>query len=281
MQTTFEVQLSKKEYVVGLEALFVELAKIDPTRNRMIFQRLAIVVFLVLATGWFFPEALTGLFFIIVGFAVLEGLLGRFWLKSAHGASYDPSVGPQLLEFTDTKISDTSPMRKREWSWDAVRRVHDREAALVFELVGWDMIVLPSHLWTAKEDRQGFLDEVRTLATHLVEQPVPETSVIWPYKGDLFTLAAIGAFVDVCLIMMTLLPMYEGSYGPLVEELGHFGAVLLIVLLSGLLGYVAYRLTKTGLPHLNARSPAAATAVAQTLIWAFAAWFGATALGWI
>ena len=281
MHAQFEVQLSKEDYVVGLDALFGELAKLDQTRHRMIFQRLAAVVLLILATGWFFPEALPGLIFVILGYAVLEGLMGQVWLKSAHGSSCDPSVGPQIVEFTDTTISDTSALRKRQWSWDSVRRVHDREAALVFELVGWDMIVLPSRLWSSPEDRQRFVDEIRGRITRPVGEPISSTPAASPMKADLFTLAAVGAFVDVCLIVMSFLPALTRPFGSLADQLGTTGAILLALLLSALLGYLAYRVTKAGLPRLNARSPAAATFVANALIWAFAVWFGATAIGLI
>ena len=281
MQASFEVALSKEEYVVGLDALFGELAKLDPTRNRMIFQRLAIVVLLILAISWFFPEAMTGLLFVIVGYALLEGLIGQFWLKSAHGASYDPAVGIQMLEFTDTAITDTSAIRQRQWSWDAVRRVHDCEAALVFELVGWDMIVLPARLWNAPEDRQRFVDEIRGRITRPVGDPISTAAAPAPMKADLFTLGAIGAFVDVCLIVMTLLPGFRELFGSLGNQLGATNSVLLVVLVSALLGYFAYPVTKAALPRLDARSPAAATFIANALIWAFAVWFGATWLGWI
>ena len=279
MHAQFEVQLSKEDYVIGLDALFGELAKLDPTRKRMIFQRLASVVLLILTTGWFFPDALTGLLFVILGYAVLEGLMGQVWLKSAHGASYDPSVGPQMVEFTDTAIADSSAVRKRQWNWDAVRRVHVREAALVFELVGWDMIVLPSRLWSSAEDRQGFIDEIRGRITRPIGEPVSITPAPAPMKADLFTLGAIGAFVDVCLIVTSVLPALTGPFGGLADQLGTTGAVLFAVSLSALLGYFAYRVTKAGLPRLNARSPAAATFVANALIWAFAVWLAATALG--
>ena len=281
MDEKFEVRLSKEEYVVGLDALFGELAKLDPTRNRMIFQRLAAVVLLILATGWLFPEALTGLLFVIVGYALLEGLIGQFWLKSAHGASYDPDVGVQNLEFTDTAITDTSAIRKRQWGWDAVRRVHDRDAALVFELVGWDMIGLPARLWKSPEDRRRFLDQIRGRITRPVGDAISRTAAPAPMKADLFTLGAIGAFVDVCLIVMWLLPTFSSRLGSLADRLGAAGAILLAVLVSALLGYLAYRVTKAGLPRLDARSPAAAAFVANALIWAFAVWFGATALGLI
>lgn len=281
MQAKFEVALSKEEYVVGLDTLFGELAKVDPTRKRVLFQRLAIFVVLLLVIGRFFPEAIMGLFVMILGFVVLEILMAKIWVSSAHGVSYDPIVGPQHLEFADAGITDTSAMRKREWSWDAVRCVHDRQVALVFEMVGWDMVVLPTRLWNEPEDRRRFIEEIRGRITRAAGEPISTTAAPTPARQDLFTLAATGAFVDVCLIGIWLLPIYASSFDPLVEVSGRTGAVLLLVLLCALLGYAAYRLAKAALPRLDARSPAAANAVAQALIWAFAVWFGAKSVGWI
>jgi hypothetical protein len=207
---------------------------------------------------------------IIVGFAVIEAVMSKVWVKSAHGASYDPAVGTQLVEFSDATISDTSAMRKREWGWDAVRRVHDRRAGLVLELVGWDMIVLPARLWGDPKERQAFVEEIRGRITRPAGEPVSTTSAPAPAKLDLFILAAIGAFVDVCLVGTSFLPLVASR-----------GAVAVVVLASAALGYGAYRLAKAQLPRLDARSPAAAAIVAHSLIWAFAVWFGATALGLI
>jgi hypothetical protein len=281
MDQTFDVQLSKQEYVIGLDALSSELAKLDPTRNRMMFQRLAAVVVLLLATGWFFPEAMAGLLFIIIGFAIFDGVMAKFWIKSAHGVSYDPKVGSQRLQFTDTAILESSERRERQWSWDAVRRVHDRPAALVFELVGWDMLVLPSRLWSSAEQRQSFIESIRERITRPVGEPISVLPSPTPARHDLFHMAAIGAFVDVCLIVMFVLPVYRAEFASIAETIGRTGLLVVTLLVSAGLGYAAYRVAWVGLPRLNARSPAAATVVSQVLIWAFVTWLGATQLGWI
>jgi len=277
MHEKFEVALSREEYVVGLDALVGELAKLDPGRNRRIFERLAAVVVLLLATSWFFPETTKGLLIFIVGYAVVEAVLASRWTQLVHGVSYDPSVFPQVFEFSDEGIRETGPARTRQWQWAAVRRLHERDAALVFELVGWDMIVLPSRLWTSPEERQRFLDEIASR----VAEPVSSSRAPSAMKLDQFTLAATGAFVDVCLVISLLLPVHSRRYGPLAQELGFAAAMLLVLLVGGLAGYAAYRITKAGLPRLDARSPAAATAVGQVLIWAGPAWLAASALGLI
>jgi len=281
MHARFEVALSKEEYVVGLGALFGELAKVDPTRGRAIFQRLATFVILLLAIGWFFPESMAGIFVLIISVAVIEAVISKFWIKSAHGASYDPGVGTQIIEFSDAAITETSTMRKREWAWDALRRVHDRQAGLVFEFVGWDMIVLPARLWDQPQERQRFLEEISGFIARPAGEPVSAAILPDPGRQDLFNIAAIGAFVDVCLIVTAFLPIVPRRFFSIASEIGSFGATMAIVLATAALGYAAYRLTKVGLPRLNARSPTAATIVAQSLIWAFAVWFGAVGLHWL
>ena len=246
----------------------------------MIYQRLASVVILLLATGWFFPEAMTGILFIVIGFAVFDGIMAKFWIKSAHGVSYDPTVGSQRLQFTDTAILESSERRERQWNWDAVRRVHDRPAALVFELVGWDMLVLPSYLWSSAEERQSFIESVRQRITRPVGEPISVVPSPAPARHDLFHMAAIGAFVDVCLIVMIVLPIYRVEFVLVAEVVGRSGLLVITLLVSAGLGYAAYRAARVGLPLLNVRFPAAATVVSQVLIWAFVAWLGATQLGW-
>jgi hypothetical protein len=281
MHETFEVEITKDEYVVGLDTLFAELAKRDRTRNWMIWQRLVVFGIVLTATSWFFPEAMVGLLFLIIAFALFDGIMMRFWFKSAHGASYDPEVGTQRVEFTDTGITDSSPMRERRWPWEAVRRVHDRQTALVFEFVGWDMLVLPYRLWNSAEERQQFLETIRGRVTRAGGEPIVTTASPGPIQSDLFKFAAIGAFLDVCLIVTFVLPPYRGEMAALAQQIGTTGAVLFAMLISAALGYVAYRLTQAWLPRLHSRSPAAATAVAHVLIWAFVVWLAGNQTGLI
>jgi hypothetical protein len=281
MHETFQVDLTKPEYVVGLDTLFGELAKRDGNRNRMHYQRLAAVVVLLTATNWFFPEAMAGLLFIILGFALFDGIMGRFWFKSAHGASYDPEVGVQHVEITDEGITDRSPMRERRWPWDAVRRVHDRQTALVFEFVGWDMLVLPYRLWKSDEDRRAFIHAISGRITPSAGEPISTTASPGPIQLDLYKFAAFGAFLDACLIVTFLLPPLRGEITALAQQIGRSGAILVAILISAALGYVAYRITKAWLPRLHNRSPAAATVLAHFLIWAFLVWLAVSQAGLI
>jgi hypothetical protein len=280
MNQRFEVELTKSEYVIGLEALSGELVKHDKDRGRRIYERLALMVALILAIGYLFPEAVSGLFFVIVVWAVVEWLMARRWIGRAHGVSFDPSVGPAKIEFGDHGITETTALRGRTWQWPAVRRLHVRDSALVFQTAGWDMIVLPTRLWSDQAARTKFLNEVRARLSDPAEKAVSEDASPMPLTADFFRLAAIGAFVDVFLILALLLPVYTRRFGPLADNFGFAGGMLLYTLLSAGLGFAAYRGVKTGLPLLHARSPLAARIVAQLLIWAFAVWFAGAYLRW-
>jgi hypothetical protein len=273
MIARFEVELTKAEYVVGLQALTGELARRDRDGNRRIYERLALMVGLILAVGFLFPDAMTGIFFAIIAWALAEWVMARRWIGKAHGVSFDPSVGPATIEFADDGVTETAVLRTREWQWPAVRKVHVRDSALVFELIGWDMIVLPSRLWADADSRDAFLGEVRSRLPHSSADSVSSAPSPMPLTADFFRLAAIGAFVDAFLVMALLLPAYTRRYGPLADDLGFAGGMLLYTMLSAALGYAAYRAVRASLPKLHARSPLAAQILAQLLIWAFAVWF--------
>jgi hypothetical protein len=279
MRERFELTLTKPEYVVGLHALTGELVKQDTTGSRRIFERLGAIALIIFATTIFFPKAMTGLFFVIVGVMIAEWLMAHRWTKSVHGVSFDPAVYPSVIEFNDEGISDRSASRTRTWQWTAVRRLHDLDSAVVFELQGWDMIVLPERLWPTRQDRDHFVSDARTMLTAPDEAVV---SRLAPSRltADWFTTAAIAAFVDGFFVISLLLPAYTRRYGPLADQFGFAGGMLIVVLVSAALGYCAYRAVKAWLPKLHDKSPTAATITAQVLIWWFAAWYMGAYFRW-
>ena len=280
MRHEFQVELTRPEYIVGLETLSGELVKQDKDGGRRIYERLALMVALILAVGYLFPQAVSGLFFVIIAWAIVEWAMARRWIGKAHGVSFDPSVGPATIEFTDEAITETNPLRSRTWQWAAVRGVHVRETALVFQFIGWDMLVLPRRLWPDADARTSFLNEIQPRLTVPSGEALAEAPSPMPLTADFFRLAAIGAFVDVFLILALLLPLYTRRFGPLADDLGFAGGMMLYTVLSAALGYVAYRTVKAYLPKLYARSPLAARILAQILIWAFAVWFAGAYFRW-
>lgn len=274
MDERFEVELTKAEYVVGLQALTGELARNDPFARRRTYERLAATVLLILAITYLQPDAVMGIFILIVSYSLIEMLLVRRWTDSAHGVSFDPAIGPVALHFTDDGIAETSAIRTRHWSWNAVRKIHDRDSAAVFELAGWDMVVLPNRLWPDPASRERFLTAALQRLPDQSDQALSRAYLPQVMTADLFNLATIAAFVDACLVLTLVMPPY---IRPL-ADLGTAAVMVLVMLVAILLGYAAYRAAQSGLPHLHARSPLAAKIVAHALIWAFAVWFAGASL---
>ena len=276
MDERFEVELTKPEYVVGLQALTGELVTHDKFAKRRTYERLAATVLLILIITYLQPEALMGIFILIVSYSLVELSMVRRWTDSAHGVSFDPAVGPATIHFTDEGITDTSATRTRHWSWQAVRKVHDRESAAVFELVGWDMIILPNRLWPDAASRLRFLSAVLQRLPDQSDQAISRVNLPQLMTIDLFNMAAVGAFVDACLVLIILIPTY---LRPIAGDLGRPAILVLVMLVAILLGYGAYRAAQLGLPRLHAKSPLAAKTLAHCLIWAFAVWYAGTSLG--
>ncbi|HEX6219383.1 MAG TPA: hypothetical protein VFZ35_08940 [Sphingomicrobium sp.] len=275
MDVRFEVELTREEYVVGLHSLTGELVKSDTKAKQRIFERLAAITLLILVTGYFQPRAMLGLLFLIIGYMLIEWLMARRWTHSVHGVSFDPAVGPVRLEFSAGGISETSAHRSRRWDWPAVRRIHERESAIVFEMIGWDMLVLPNRLWPDGSERSRFLTEALGQQPGKSDELLSTVNLPGAMTSDLFHVAAIAAFVDVCLILVFVMPPI---LRPMALDLGVAGMMVIVMIIAAALGFVAYRAATSGLPRLHASSPLAAKVVAQCLIWAFAVWFVAASL---
>jgi hypothetical protein len=279
MRERFEIELTKADYVLGLEALSSELVKRDAGRGNRIYERLVAITLLILATTYFYPESARGIFAVIIGWALLEWLLIYRWTKAAHGVSFDPAVYPAAIDINDEGIVETGPQRIRRWQWDAVRKLHIRDAALVFEFAGWDMIVLPNRLWGEPGARDRFADEVRGRLSDRGEDVVSAAPPLMSYGSDILRLGAIGAFIDMFLVVSMLFQAHGTNFAPLVRSLGLLGTMLFYLLVSAAVGYVAYRILRAGLPRLHKRSPLAAMIVAHFFIWAFAVWMLGSSFG--
>ena len=272
MDKRFEVELTKPDYIIGLQALTAELAKQDKYANRRILERLAAITILFIVITVAQPQASLGILVLIVGYFLIEWTMARRWWSSVHGASFDPSIGKQEIQVTDEAITDTSVGRSRRWTWDAVRRVHDRKSAVVIEFAGWDMVILPSRLWPDDEGRSEFIAAVKE---KLGAEAVTAMDLPAVMTSDLFRIAAIAAFVDACLVLTLAMPPI---LRPLASDLGIAWIMVIVMIVAAALGFVAYRAAEAGLDRLHSLSPVGAKIIAHCLIWAFAVWFVAMSL---
>jgi len=278
MRAQFEYRLTKDEYIVGLAALTDQLGRQDEGRTRRILEQLATVVVVLTAITFVFPDAVMAVLVAAVLIGILQGLFRRRWISGALGQSYDESVAEQQVEIADQGILTRGPLRERRWTWPAVRRIHDLENAIVFELVGWDMIMLPNRLWSDREARQAFLGGVRALATEAASPDKPHKAVSFD-RLDLLRIGAIAAGVDVLAIAAFSLPAHRGPAPPVGDAA--FLATFAILLLVGIaLGYFAYRVARDALPRLHDSSPSAALVLSYLLVCAVPAYMLIAYLGW-
>jgi hypothetical protein len=275
MHAHFQYELSKDEYISGLTALTNELGRQDTSRTRRLIEQLAVFVGVLAIITVLYPDAVLGVLVAAVLLSVATAMLQRRWLSGATGQSYDVAVAEHDVLITDDGISSKSALRQREWSWSAVRRIHDCSQAIVLEFVGWDMLVLPNRVWASSDQRRGFLSIVQGLATNTVPPATPSKPASIGTR-DLLALGAIGAAVDVLALVVFSVPSAKASIGD-AAFLGVFAAVLL---LGFVLAYVAFRFARRQLESLYDSAPAAAISIAQVLIWAVPLYMLIAYFGW-
>lgn len=280
MHGQFRYRLSKDEYVVGLSALMNELGRQDEGRTRRLVEQLAIFGLVLAAITVAFPDALVGLLVATLLLAVFMGALRARWLRGATGQSYDPAVADHEVEITGDGIFDRSPLRERRWSWSAVRSIHDLKQAVVLELAGWDMLVMPDRLWSNGEERSAFLQDILRFATDVRPAAVVGRKLAPVGTHDLLTLGALAAAVDVFALASFAVPTLRG-WVPAIGDAAFVGIFAAMLLAGVALAYVAYRAARRTLMRLQDSWPAAAIGIAQALIWAVPVYMLIAYMGWI
>ena len=279
MDAHFQYRLTKDEYVVGLVAMMGQLGRQDAGRIPRLFEQLAMILVILSVVAVAFPQAFVGLLAATVLLAILHELLRPRWVRSATGNSYDPVVADHDIEITDNSIVSRSSLRGRRWNWGAVRRIHDLNRAIVLEFVGWDMIVLPNHLWASSDARREFLDDTRALAT----VTLPTESVRRPIAidtRDLLTVGALGAAIDSLFLVVVAFPAHRGP-GPAISDAAFVGSFAAVMLVGLALAYGIYRLARIGLTRLHDFTPLAARVAAYVLILALPLYMVMDYLGWV
>ena len=279
MHAHFQYRLTRDDYVIGLGALMAQLGRQDANRVSRLFEQLAMVLVILAVVAIAFPEALVGLLVATFLLAVLQELLRPRWVRSGTGTSYDLAVADHDIAITDGAIVSRAALRERQWTWPAVRRIHDLKQAIVLEFVGWDMIVLPNDLWNNSDARHAFLDGVRALAIDSL--PVePTRRPMMMDTHDLLTVGALGAAVDTLFLIVHAFPGHRGP-GPALSDAAFVGAFAAVMLLGLALAYGVYRFAKVGLARLHGVAPQAATVLAYLLIWALPAYMLSEYFGWL
>jgi hypothetical protein len=279
MRASFEYRLGRDEYVVGVQALTAELAKLDTNAPRHIIERLGAVTAALLLVTYFYPESFVGL--IVASFVILivEMVLLPRRLRKVTGQSYDPAIADLRVDLTDEAVEETAAGRRRQWGWTAVRRIHERGSAIVIELAGWDMVVLPSRLWSDEDGKARFVEEARARVPEGASGGLPSADAVPLDVNELQLLAALVAGLTPFFLMGSLLPAFTERYGAVADRIGLVGGMTLLLLLSAAAGYPVYRLARRGFPRLHARHPRIANLLAQLLVVVVPFYLAATCAG--
>ena len=271
----FDVALTREDYAGGLAVVTRELGKRDPVRDRRIWEQLGAGTLLLILLLFLFPGSGLAIVVTLLAEAFLLAMLGERGVRQSFGVSYDPATARFTVEFTDRGITEQNPHRSREWQWAAVRQVHDSGDALVFELDGWDMLILPNRLWPEAAQKAAFLREAR--------ERVPPRSVaaadtaaaadLAPQVRDQLQVGAIAFGVDVLFVIAFLIPQAGRNVSVPV--------VVTALLIGTAIGYFAYRFARYALPQLYALYPRATVTSTHVLIYAVPLYIVAAYLGWI
>lgn len=159
---SYRVELTRSDYAAGLAAVMAELARLDTARKPMLFARLGMTIAILLVIAYAFPLSAAALFAAILMFWIGDMVIQRLFATQLLGISYDPAVHASTeVEFSEEGIVERAATRTRQWSWDALRRLHHPSGLTVLETVGWDMIILPHKLWPSPDARNAFVNDVR------------------------------------------------------------------------------------------------------------------------
>lgn len=272
MRAKFNVQLTKEDYVSGLSTVIVQLGLRDRGRNRRLLVQVGLWGLLCILLATLFPSA--GLA-VIVTF-VAAALVTSWWVawsaRQTTGSSYDPATAAFTAEFSDVGINDRTADRVREWQWPAIRQVHDNGGVIVFELAGWDMLILPYRLWATDADRAEFVRQARTHLTTPLPAERPAT-VKDLFGRDQLYIGAIAAGIDAMFAVTYIVPPAYADTGIWVTIAG--------LLAGAVVAYLAYRVALHLLPRLHARAPRAAIWLTYALTAALPIFIVVAYFGWI
>ena len=281
MRHEFDYELTRDEYVAGLTVLMEQLRRQDAARARVLWEQIVGVIAIILIVMIFFPEGALALLVATLLVSMLQWGMSRRWLRTGTGISYDPQVARMHIEIDDSVVVERSANRQRRWSWDGIRQVHATDALVLFELVGWDMLVLPARLWPGDAERKAFVDSLPASVARAAPPRANQELAMRRGFSDTVQIAALAAAVDALALGALAL---QWVTPPLPSGTGAAEGLAIViggVLLSCAFAYAAFRFARSALPRLHESSPAAATVAAAALIWIVPIYLIAAYFQWI
>lgn len=172
MLASFEYELSKEEYVLGLNAISRSIGSRDPGFGlRILLQVTALGLALVLGSV-FFPAAsdpvILTFMLTLIGGVCIQNRLARRW----RDLTFDLAQAHMMLSVDDDGLRLRQPGVERRYVWQSFREVYTLPDALVIEMTDWHAVVLPRRLWATPDECAEFVSLIRDRAA----LPVPEAN---------------------------------------------------------------------------------------------------------
>jgi len=201
MLASFEYQLSKDEYASGLRVGDVVLSGAGSPAwvvVRCIFGSPGFSGLRSLQRSK--PGSLDGVITALVILLVGSCAIQTRWARSLRELSFEPDIASRKVVLDVDGIVERHGLAEARWSWDGVRRVYDQSDAVIVQLAGWHLIMLPNRLWPGLNERAEFIQLVRDHATKLLPD-VKSNALSADLGARLLGVGAIAAGLDAFVLM--------------------------------------------------------------------------------
>lgn len=199
MRASFEYELSKDDYLRGLQATTRSIAAENRNRKRQVFEQVAALALIFVIASLLNPGAsqavvVTALL-TLVGCCVVQLRFARHWRE----ITFDPARSRIEVNLDEQGLVVLQGAAERRYAWSELRRIHDLQEALVLEFADWHAVSMPNALWANPAERAEFVEHIRSSA----RQILPDLPKVGALQG-LTLLLLLGAVAIGLVAMITL-----------------------------------------------------------------------------
>jgi hypothetical protein len=163
----FEFNISKEDYLRGLQAITKSIAAGNSNSSRHAFEQIAFLAAVAVIGSLLNPDdigaVLTTMFLTMVGGCLMQVRWAKLWRTIA----FDPIRARFAIALDEQGWVIRQPDLERRYSWTAVQRIHELPDLVILEFADWYAVPMPADLWAGPDERSKFVEYVRARATQL------------------------------------------------------------------------------------------------------------------